>query len=131
MHATLAKDLRNAALRDQHTLNPQACVALNSGQAITVGAGQAWKVRQALGAVTDRRGEAGPGTPAYAGQGQAVAAITQLHQSRYCSQNEAAAGLCATDPAKENLDQRSNSLLGVPSYDGQDGVNAANDYATI
>ncbi len=127
---TFQKDMRNAELRDEHTLSPQACAALNLGQAITVGAGQAWRVRQALGSVTDPRGEAGPGTPAYAGQGQAAAAITQLHLTRYCSQTEAAAGLCTLDATRENLDQRSSSLIGVPSYDGQPGVDAANDYAT-
>jgi len=35
---TFQKDLRNAALRDEHTMSPQACAALNLGQAITVGA---------------------------------------------------------------------------------------------
>lgn len=128
--ATFQKDLRNAELRDEHTLSPQACAALNIGQAITVSAGQAWRVQQALGAVTDPRGEAGPGTPAYAGQGQAAAAITQLHLSRYCSRPESTAGLCTVDQTRENLDQRSSSLIGVPNYDGQNGVDAANDYAT-
>lgn len=128
--ATYQKDIRNAELRDEHTLSPQACIALNSGQAITVSAGQSWRVGQALAKVTDPRGEAGPGTPAFAGQGQAAAAITQLHLSRYCSQNEADAGLCTVDPARENLDQRSSSIIGVPNYDGQDGVDAANDFAT-
>ena len=128
--ATYQKDLRNAALRDEHTLSPEACVALNSGQAITVSAGQSWRVGQALARVTDPRGEAGPGTPAFAGQGQAAAAITQLHMSRYCSQTESDAGLCAVDPARENLDQRSSSIIGVPNYDGQKGVDAANDFAT-
>lgn len=128
--ATYQRDLRNAALRDEHTLSPQACAALNMGQAITVSAGQSWRVRSAIGQVTDKRGEAGPGTPAYAGQGQAAAAITQLHLSRYCSQNESTAGLCTLNAARENLDQRASSLLGVPAYAGQDGVDAANDYAT-
>lgn len=128
--ATFQRDVRNAGLRDEHTLSPEACVALNMGQAITVSAGQSWRVRTAIGQVTDRRGEAGPGTPAYAGQGQAAAAITQLHLTRYCSRNEADAGLCTHNPARENLDQRASSLLGVPTYAGQDGVNAANDYAT-
>lgn len=128
--STYQRDLRNAGLRDEHTLSPQACVALNMGQTITVSAGQSWRVRTAIGQVTDRRGEAGPGTPAYAGQGQAAAAITQLHLSRYCSQNEANAGLCTVNVARENLDQRASSLMGVPAYAGQDGVNAANDYAT-
>ncbi len=128
--ATYQKDIRNAELRDEHTLSPQACIALNSGQAITVSAGQSWRVGQALAKVTDPRGEAGPGTPAFAGQGQAAAAITQLHLSRYCSQNEADASLCTVDPARENLDQRSSSIIGVPNYSGQDGVDAANDFAT-
>ena len=128
--ATYQKDIRNAQLRDEHTLSPAACTALNMGQAITVSAGQSWRVGQALSAVTDPRGEAGPGTPANAGQGQAAAAITQLHLSRYCSQNEAAAGLCTVTAARENLDQRASSLFGVPNYAGQDGVDAANDYAT-
>ena len=128
--ATYQKDIRNAQLRDEHTMSPEACTALNMGQAITVSAGQSWRVGQALSAVTDPRGEAGPGTPANAGQGQAAAAITQLHLSRYCSQNEAAAGLCMFNVARENLDQRASSLFGVPNYAGQDGVDAANDYAT-
>ena len=128
--ATYQKDIRNAQLRDEHTMSPQACTALNMGQAITVSAGQSWRVGQALSAVTDPRGEAGPGTPANAGQGQAAAAITQLHLSRYCSQNEAAAGLCTVDLTRENLDQRASSLFGVPNYNGQNGVDAANDYAT-
>jgi len=128
--ATYQKDIRNAQLRDDHTMSPEACTALNMGQAITVSAGQSWRVGQALSAVTDPRGEAGPGTPANAGQGQAAAAITQLHLSRYCSQNEAAAGLCTVNAARENLDQRASSLFGAPNYAGQDGVDAANDYAT-
>lgn len=128
--ATYHRDLRNAGLRDEHTLSPQACVAINLGQAISVAAGQSWRVRTAIGQFTDRRGEGGPGTPAYAGQGQAAAAINRLHLSRYCSQNEADAGLCTLNPARENLDQRASSLLGVPTYAGQDGVNAANDYGT-
>ena len=128
--ATYQKDIRNAQLRDEHTMSPEACTALNMGQAITVSAGQSWRVGQALGAVTDPRGEAGPGTPANAGQGQAAAAITQLHLSRYCSQNEASAGLCTVNAPRENLDQRASSLFGAPNYAGQDGVDAANDYAT-
>ena len=127
---TFQRDVRNAGLRDEHTMSPAACVALNMGQAITVSAGQSWRVGQALAGVSDPRGEGGPGTPAFAGQGQAAAAITQLHRGRYCSQVEATAGLCSVTPARENLDQRAISLLGVPHYDGQQGVDAANDFGT-
>ena len=127
---TFQRDVRNAGLRDEHTMSPAACVALNMGQAITVGAGQSWRVGQALAGVSDPRGEGGPGTPAYAGQGQAAAAITQLHRARYCSQVEASAGLCAYDMNRENMDQRASSMLGVPHYAGQPGVDAANDFGT-
>ena len=131
-NAIVQRDLRNAALRDEHTPSPQACTALNFGQSVTVAAGQSWRVAQALGTVTDRRGQGSPGTPAYEGEAQAAAAITQLHLARYCSENEAAAGLCAAIPARQNLDQNAGSLTGVSVYEpaNNDGVNAANDFAT-
>lgn len=124
------KSFRNAQIRDEHTLSPQACTALNFGQSVTVAAGQSWRVSQAIGAVTDRRGQGLPGTPAYAGEGQAAAAITQLHLTRYCSENEAQAGLCTLDPTRQNLDQNAGSLTGVSAYNPTGGVDAANDFAT-
>ena len=124
------KSFRNAQIRDEHTLSPQACTALNFGQSVTVAAGQSWRVSHAIGAVTDRRGQGLPGTPAYAGEGQAAAAITQLHLTRYCSENESQAGLCTLDPARQNLDQDAGSLIGVSAYDPTGGVDAANDFAT-
>ena len=126
------RSFRNAALRDDHTLSPQACTALNFGQTVTVSAGQSWRVSQAISAITDRRGQGLPGTPAHEGEAQAAAAITQLHLSRYCSENEAAAGLCSLDPARQNLDQDASSLTGVSAYDptNNNGVDAANDFAT-
>ena len=132
-NATFQKSIRNAQIRDDHTTSPQACAALNYGQTVTVAQGQAWRVAQAIGNVTDRRGQALPGTPAYAGQGQAAAAITQLHLSRYCNENEAAAGLCAANPTRQNLDQSATSLIGVSAYNpdpNNSGVDAANDFAT-
>ena len=124
------KSFRNAQIRDEHTLSPQACTALNFGQSVTVAAGQSWRVSQAIGVVTDRRGQGLPGTPAYAGEGQAAAAITQLHLTRYCSENEAQAGLCTLDPTRQNLDQDASSLIGVSAYNPTGGVDAANDFAT-
>ena len=131
-NALVQRTFRNAQLRDEHTLSPQACMALNSGQSVTVAAGQSWRVSQAIGLITDRRGQALPGTPAHEGEGQAVAAVTQLHLTRYCSEDEAAAGLCSVDATRQNLDQSAGSMTGVSAYDPTDnnGVNAANDYAT-
>lgn len=125
-----ARDLRNAQIRDEHVLTPQACAALDDGQTIAVSAGQSWRVSQGISDVTDRRSQGRPDTPAWAGQGQATAAANQLHLSRYCSQNERQAGLCTTvNNNNENSDQSSTSLFGRFSYRDQDSINAANDYA--
>jgi len=125
-----ARDLRNAQIRDEHVVTPQACAALDDGQTIAVSAGQSWKVSQGISNITDKRTQGRPDTPAWAGQGQATAAANQMHLSRYCSQNEQQAGLCSNANNKtENGDQGSTSLLGRFSYPDQDGINAANDYA--
>ena len=125
-----ARDLRNAQVRDEHVLTPQACASLDDGQTIAVSAGQSWKVSQGISDITDKRTQGRPDTPAWAGQGQAIAAANQLHLSRYCSQNERQAGLCTLSNSNtENSDQSSTSLFGRFSYVDQDGINAANDYA--
>lgn len=123
-----ARDLRNAQLRDEHVLTPQACISLDDGQSIAVSAGQSWRVSKGIDEQTDKRNQGQPGTPAWAGEGQALAAANRLHLSRYCSQNEQSAGLCSTVKA-ENADQSSENLLGSGSYADQDGINTANDYA--
>lgn len=125
-----ARDLRNAQIRDEHVLSPQACAALDDGQTIAVSAGQSWKVSQAISDITDKRSQGRPHTPAWEGQGKATAAANQLHMSRYCSQNEQQAGLCnVVDINTENADQSSTSIFGRFSYANQDGINSANDYA--
>jgi len=127
--AQYQRSIRNAQIRDQFVTTPEACQALDGGQAITVAAGQSWKVSQAIEAGTDPRGEAAPGTPAWEGQGQAMQAITQLHMSRYCSQAEAQTGLCAASQ-RENADQRVASLIEPSSYATQQDIDAAIDYST-
>jgi len=128
-NARVQRDFRNAQIRDEHATSSLHCAALDNGQAVTVGASQSWKVAQSIEDVADNRGEAGPNQPAFYGQAQAVQAVTQLHLARYCSDTEAAAGLCSVSQSK-NADQRASSLFGAGSLNGQDGVNAANDYAT-
>jgi hypothetical protein len=127
--ARFERDKRNAVIRDEHVVSPLHCAHLDNGQTITVGAGQSWKVAAAIQTVADQRGEAAKGTPSYFGAAQAVEAINMLHYSRYCSADEAVAGLCSTSQ-RENADQRASSLFGTGTYDGQDGVNSANDYVT-
>lgn len=123
------RDFRNAEIRDEHATSPTACAALDAGQTISVGAGQSWKVAKAIQTVADTRGEAGPNQPAHLGTGQAIQAINYLHFQRYCSQTEADAGLCQASQ-RQNADQRADSLFGTGTLDGQEGVNAANDYIT-
>jgi len=128
-NARVGRDLRNAEIRDEHTPNPQACAALDFGQALEAARGQSGLVAAAISTVMDPRSEGGPGTPAYFGAAQAAAASTQLHMARYCDAREAQAGLCAIS-ALPNADQRATSMFGRDTFDGPTGVNAANDFAT-
>ena len=101
-NAQFLRSIRNAQVRDQHILSPEACIALNSGQSMTAAAVQAAKVSAAISNVMDGRGEGVSGTPAWSGQGQAMAAISQLHWQRYCNQDEAQDGLCTRGADRRN-----------------------------
>ena len=125
----LNRDIRNSQIRDEQTPSPQACTALDFGQALQAAAGQSGRVATAISNVMDPRSEGGPGTPAYYGSAQSAAASTQVHLSRYCDQREAEAGLCTVSNLP-NGDQRAASLFGPETLDGTTGVNAANDFAT-
>ena len=127
--ARFQRDMRNAQIRDEHTVGQPHCAHLDNGQTVIAGAGQSWKVSAAIQTIQDQRGEAAKGMPAYFGTGQAIESLNQLHYSRYCSQDEAAAGLCQLSQ-NPNADQRAATLFGTGTLNGQDGVNAANDYVT-
>jgi hypothetical protein len=127
--ALYQRQFRNVEIRDDHVTNPVHCASLDNQQAITIAAGQSWAVSQSIQQVADPRGEGGPNQPANAGQGQAVAAIDDLHRARYCSATDAEAGVC-TPSANPNADQRASSLFGTGTYADQTAVTAANDYAT-
>jgi hypothetical protein len=125
------RNIRNAQVRDDHILSPQACIALDAGQSMTAASVQAAKVSTSIAQVMDARGQAQPGSPAWQGQASAMEAITQLHLARYCDADEQQAGLCTEASAGVvNADQDSSSLFGPASYGDQNTVNAANDYAT-
>lgn len=125
----IGRDTRNAQAVIEHTPSPEQCVANQAGQTSVSASVAAVAVAQSIGAITDNRGEAIAGQPAYYGQAQAVQAINQLHASRYCSQTEADAQLCSLS-TRASADQHSWNLIGTGSYADQDGVNAANDFAT-
>lgn len=125
----VSRDTRNAQIVVEHTPSPEQCVANQAGQASVSASVAAVAVAQSIGSITDNRGEAVAGQPAYYGQAQAVQAINQLHMSRYCSQTEADAQLCSLTPLA-SADQHAWNFFGGGSYANQDGVNAANDFAT-
>jgi hypothetical protein len=126
-NAVFQRNIRNVTIRDEHTLNTQACITTDSGQVLEAASLQGWRTQQSIGSVTDQRGEAAPGSPASLGIGQAMSAAANLHMQRYCSAAEADAGLC-TVSAKQNYDQRASTLFGTGNLLDVDGVNAANDY---
>ena len=125
----VGRDTRNAQAAVEHTPSPEQCVANQAGQATVSASIAAVAVAQSIGAVSDNRGEAVPGQPAFYGQAQAVQAINQLHASRYCSQTEADAQLC-TVSAFPAADQHAWNFFGSGSYADQAAINAANDFAT-
>ena len=127
--ARVNRDTRNAQVVSEHTVSPQQCLAASNGQGNVAASVAAVQVAQTIGSITDNRGEAIAGQPAFYGQAQAVQAINSLHMSRYCSQTEDDAGLCAKT-ALANADQHGWNLFGSGNYRDQDGVNAANDFAT-
>ena len=130
-NAEFLRNIRNAQVRDQHVLSPEACIALDSGQSMTAASVQAARVSTTIGQVMDQRTQARPGSPAWEGQAKAMAATTQLHLSRYCNEDEQQAGLCTTaNTSAINADQESSSLFGPESYPDQNALDAANDYAT-
>lgn len=129
--ARFQRNVRSAQIRDEHIATPAACESLDNGQAITIGAGQSWIVATSLTAVANRRREAGPDTPAWHGEGQAAADRARLHRNRYCSELEAAEGVCQlTD--RPNGDVRSASMTGGLSYGPRpENINAAIDFSIM
>lgn len=122
--------LRDVSIRDQQTLSPQQCVGADNGQVIVVAGGQGWKTAQSIEAVTDARGEALINTPGYYGAGQASAANSRLHLSRYCDTTDQSAGLNCTPGTSADADQHADSLFGNDNLSDVNGVNAANDFGT-
>lgn len=129
VNALFHRSVRNAQIRDEHTASPQFCKAADGGQAQVAASISSFSVARAISVIDDRRGEAVEGTPSYYGTAQGVQAINRLHWGRYCSAEEAKAGLC-TQSSLPNADQQAANLFGTGTYDGQDAVNAANDVKT-
>jgi hypothetical protein len=127
--ARFHRDMRNAQIRDEQTVSPNACTALDGGVSTQAAAVQAYDVAWTIGQIHDQRGEAGPGMPSYYGQAQGVASMANEHLSNYCDQNDVAAGLGCTLSVTPDADQQFASLFGSGTYTSQTAVNTAKDYA--
>jgi hypothetical protein len=127
--ARFHRDMRNAQIRDEQTVSPNACTALDGGVSTQAAAVQAYDVAWTIGQIHDQRGEAGPGMPTYYGQAQGVASMANEHLSNYCDQNDVAAGLGCTLSMTPDADQQFASLFGSGTYTSQTAVNTAKDYA--
>ena len=127
--ARFHRDMRNAQIRDEQTVSPNACTALDGGVSTQAAAVQAYDVAWTIGQIHDQRGEAGPGMPSYYGQAQGVASMANEHLSNYCDQNDVAAGLGCTISMTPDADQQFASLFGSGTYASQTAVNTAKDYA--
>jgi hypothetical protein len=118
-------------IEDNHVLTPQACNALTNGQSIVVGSHQTGSIANDIESVTDPVTLAAPGAPSSDSISEGIASINALHDARYCSAQDIAAGL----PCKNGLspdpdaDQEATSLIGVETYPSQTAVTAANDYS--
>jgi hypothetical protein len=123
------KNLYNVRVGDEHATNPVHCTAIDAGQSITQASTQSFNVYGSVAETQDLRGLAGHDMPAYFGTAQAAAANNGQHYSRYCSADEAAAGLCSTSQ-KPDADQKASTLFANGNLTDVNGVNAAADFIT-
>ena len=63
------RQIRDREIVDEQTPTASACTALDGGVAATAASVQAYGVAATISALTDQRGQAGPNTPAFYGQG--------------------------------------------------------------
>ena len=131
VQARLARDVRNAQLRDDHAVNRQDCLNLEGGQAAVVAVHNGTEVATALDVGQDQRTQARQGTPSWTGAAQGAQANNNHHFSLYCSDAEAEAGICSlASTPQQNADQEAGSLFGPPTYADTSAITAANDYVT-
>jgi hypothetical protein len=123
--------LRDAQIRDQQTVSPTQCAALDGGVSTESAAHQAFQVAYSIAQTQDRRDQGWPAMPSYYGQAQGAAAANAEHLNAYCDQNDAAAGLpCTENDATADTDQTFSTLFGGGTYATQQSLTAAKDYAT-
>jgi hypothetical protein len=121
--------MRQAVIRDEHTVSPNNCAALDGGVSTEAAAVQGYDVAWTIANIHNARGQAQPGMPSYYGQAQGVASMAAEHIANYCDQKDVDAGLCSTVSATPDADAAFLSLYGSGTYGTQQAINAAKDYA--
>ncbi len=122
--------VRQVQIRDEHTVSPEACHALDGGVSTNAAGVQGFDVAWTIGRIHSARGRADLGMPSYFGEAQGVASMSKQHIGRYCDQKDVDAGLCATPAAAPDADSDVGSLFNGGTYADQAAVDAAKDYAT-
>ena len=129
-NAQFRMQMRQAQIRDEHTVSPNSCTALDGGVSATAAAVQGYNVGWTIAATHNARGQAQPGMPSYYGAAQGTASMAANHIGNYCDQKDADAGLCpngvSTTP---DADSNFSSLFDSGTYGSQAAINAAKDYA--
>ncbi len=128
-NAQFALQVRQAQIRDQHTVSPSACIALDGGVSANAAAVQGYDVAWTIANIHNARGQAQPGMPSYNGQAQGVASMAANHLAKYCDQKDVDAGLCSAVSQTPDGDTEYSSYSGIGTYDSQDAINAAKDFA--
>lgn len=122
--------IRDAQIRDQQTLSPTQCTALDGGVSTQSAAHQAAQVAYSIARTQDQRDEGWPSMPSYYGQAQGAAAANAEHINGYCDPNDQAAGYpCTANATTADTDQSFSSLFGGGTYATQQALTAAKDYA--
>ncbi|MDE1905075.1 MAG: hypothetical protein KGH75_01310 [Rhodospirillales bacterium] len=123
--------LRDAEIRDQQTVSPTQCAALDGGVSTESAAHQAYQVAYSIAKVQDQRDQGWPQMPSYYGQAQGAAAANAEHINGYCDANDQAAGLpCTANTATADTDQSFSTLFAGGTYATQADLTAAKDYST-
>jgi hypothetical protein len=128
-NAQFQLQVRQAQIRDQHTVSPRACFALDGGVSTNAAAVQGYDVAWTIATIHNARGQAQPGMPSYFGQAQGVASMAAEHLSKYCDQKDVDAGLCSGVSQMPDGDAEYASYYGSGTYGSQDAINAAKDFA--
>lgn len=129
-NAQFRMQVRQAQIRDDHTVSPNNCAALDGGVSTVAASVQGYDVGWTIARIHSARGQAQPGMPSYYGQAQGTASMAAAHIANYCDQKDVDAGLCAAVSATPDGDSDFGSFYGSGTYGSQQAINAAKDYAT-